>query len=610
MPLIMHGDQEFNLSHEEEEKLNQFQAITNFPDDELPLIIQLFQNYGWHLERALSSYFDNDWKSSLLANEEQPPIPERPATPTPSPRIQRGQDSSPFLISDLNLVPSLPFVKPLPSNYRETYSVVGLNKSKGDIWGGNQGSSPLLMVLMFIPRVLGRLGVGIISILWGIITFGFRSTVNEKARVCKIPTTPNVKSIPISEALGQVADEKSLSRLQKIVVNQRTFNESLKICDEEFKFLLVVLIGNVYANESEEYDKNSSLLVSKILSSDTVLSYLKSHEDDIMIYIGSVNELEPWLIAKQMNIKYTPECLLIGNVLNSNGSVNGVTRLSILSKLRMSSSKRFYNSLKLTVERFNPELLVSRTEKAELRMAREIRKRQDDAYEESLRNERLKEETRQLQIEEQLKNQSMQEEIEKNRKWKETAKKLFWVDSCIRSLYEEPIKDQPIEDTATLQVRTSQGLRLIKKFKSSTTLYSLYVAIGCHLFLKEIKQDPTQWKTKIINEIELLSQDASNFCFKSLETLSDGVAIQEIADLIKKEIDNLPKQYAEFSEIGFDFELITPFPRDKIPKDKKIAIRDVQQLWPKGSLLVEDIIEDDSDESEGSGGSEDYHDGK
>ena len=49
MPIINHAGEEFHLSHEEEEKLNNFQGITNFPEDDLPLVIKLLQNHGWKL---------------------------------------------------------------------------------------------------------------------------------------------------------------------------------------------------------------------------------------------------------------------------------------------------------------------------------------------------------------------------------------------------------------------------------------------------------------------------------------------------------------------------------------------------------------------------------
>ncbi|QLG72800.1 hypothetical protein HG535_0D05090 [Zygotorulaspora mrakii] len=601
MPLIIHEGQEFNLSHEEQDQLNQFQMITTFPDADLPLIIRLLQNHGWKLERAMSSYYDNDWKASLEAENSQPAIPERPSTPNVNVSIgEQNQDLSPFLISDMNLVPSLPIVKPIPANYLETYSIVGLNKRKNESWKIMQESSPLLVILMFIPKVLGKLGIGIISLLWGIITFGFRSNVGNENMVSKVPSLPSGNNMRMEEILPQIADENAMGPLLDILCTKMTFNDALKECQEEFKFLLVILIGNISLLESDERDKNSQLFLSKIISEQNVLSLLKSHAQDLVIYAGCVEELEPWLVAKQLKVRYTPECLLVGNVLNSSGSINGVTRLSVLSRLRLTSAKRFYKSLKLSIERYNAELLVSRNEQHELRMAREIRSKQDAAYEESLRQQKVKDEMRRKENEEIVAKQNNELELERKRKWKETAKHLFWLRACVNLLDEKMPISGTKEDTATLQARTSQGLRMILNFKSNTTLYTIYVTLGCFLYLSETKLDSEQWKSKIRNKIKELSKDMSVQCFTSQDIIPEFSDMQEMKKLIEQELSNVPEVFTGQTYVDFDFELVSPFPRHEIPANSTVTIKDVNQLWPKGSVLIEDVVTEDSGGDSGS----------
>lgn len=596
MPLIVHGEQQFHLSYEEEEKLNQFQTITNFPEDDLPLIIKLLQNHGWQLERGLSTYFDGDWKNSMLS-QEQPMIPERPPTPTPvrTPQSQYETFTSPFIASESNLLPSLRTVKPLPSNYREKFSVVGLNTKAGDVWQITNQNSPLIIILMFIPRLLVKLGAGIISLLWGIITFGFHPQVDE-SKVCKVPSTPSEKVLPMDQVLPQFVDENVLGTLQNLLVNNISFNDALKMCEDDYKFLLLIFIGDVTSVASDGPDVNSQRLLSKILANAAVLSLLEKHKDEMIIYIRSASELEPWLVTKDLRIKYTPECLLVGNVLNSSGSLNGVTRLSVLSKLRLSSARRFHNSLKMTIDRFNPELVVSRAEKEELRLAREIKQLQDDAYQTSLKQDQIKEEKRKLEEEETRVKRDIELQREKNKKLKDTLQHLLWLESCIDILNKEELSESANKSYGTLQIRTAQGGRLVKKFKSTTTLHAIYINVGCHLYLQNHTKDSQTWAKSIAGKIGTLANDDSVLCFKDREQIADEISVAKLTELIKNESDKWNEDLSDSSEINFDFELISPFPRNKVPVDKELTIKEVTQLWPNGNILVESIIEEDDDE--------------
>lgn len=595
MPLIVHDEQQFHLSHEEEEKLNQFQTITNFPEDDLPLIIKLLQNHGWQLERGLSSYFDGDWKDSMLS-QEQPMIPERPPTPMPvgTPQSQYESYTSPFIAADSNLVPSLRTVKPLPANYKEKFSVVGLNTKAGDVWKMTNQNSPLIIILMFIPRLLVKLGAGIISLLWGIITFGFNSHV-EETKVCKVPSTPSEKVLPVDQVLPQLVDENVLGRLQNLLVNNISFNDALKMCEDDYKFLLLIFIGDVTSVAAEGPDINSQRLLSKILANAAVLSLLEKHKDEMIIYIRSASELESWLVAKDLRIKYTPECLLVGNVLNSSGSLNGVTKPSVLSKLRLSSARRFHNSLKMAIDKFNPELVVSRAEKEELRLAREIKQLQDEAYQTSLKQDQIKEEKRKLEEEENRVKRDIDLKREKNKKLKDTLQHLLWLESCIDILNNEEALESDTKSYGTLQIRTAQGARLIKKFKSTTTLHAIYVNVGCHLYLRNHTKDSKKWAESIAEKIESLAKDDSVLCFKDREQIADEISIGQLTGLIKNESEKWNEDLSESSEISFDFELISPFPRNKVPVDKELTIKEVTQLWPNGNILVEAVIEEDDD---------------
>lgn len=598
MPIVRHNGEEYHLSHEEEEKLNEFRSITDFPEDDLPLIIRLLQNYGWHLERALGFYFDGDWKQSVVSTG-LPEIPVRPPTPAATRTETPIGPREPFLASEAHMISSLNVVKPLPENFREHFSVVGLTGKRGDVWNITSQESPFLIILMFIPRILLKLGGRILFLLWSLITFGFQSHVDERTRVCKVPDMPKQRPESLKEVLPQHIDEKSLSRLSGLI-SDLSFNEALKVCQEEFKYLLLIVIGDV--SDVEAPDFNSRRFLSKVLSNPSVISLLEKYKDELVIYLGSADELETWLVAQQLNVKYTPECLLIANVLNSNGSLNGITRLSVLSKVRISSPRKFENSLKVSIERFRPELVVSRTEQEELRLAREIKQMQDAAYEASLEQDRIKEQERILKQEQEREQKKSEQEREKEREMKETLKHLTWLQSCIEVANQE-LSSSDTEEIATLQIRTSNGQRFVKKFASTTSLRSLYANIGCHLYLQEYTNDSKKWVSSMVKKIESLTQSSSVHCFKESSIPDKNAHISDLAEIIDEELSKL--NFEGPTNLEFDFELVSPFPREKISVNETLAIKDVSQLWPKGNLLVETIIEEsdcdeDGDEAESS----------
>lgn len=598
MPVVFHDQQQFHLSHEEEEKLNHFQMITTFPEDDLPSVIKLLERDGWKLELALSHYFDDDWKE-LIKPVEAPRIPDRPPTPTPVDSPPIGPNSSfrgPFVASDSQLVPALRTVTPLPVDYKERYRSVGLNKRNLDIWQLDQQASPLIIVLMFLPKLLWRLGIGIGSLIWGIITFGFRSHIEEGPKVFHLPSSPSEEPKRLNETLPQLIDDEFVvERLSKLVCKDTTFNDALERCENEFKYLLLILVGDTNPVNGEVVDVNSQRLLTRILTNDTVLHFLEEHRDEIIIYARHAAELEPWLVAKELKIKYTPECLLVGNVLNSSGSLNGITKLSVLSKLRISSPKKFYHSLKMTYERFNPELIVSRTEKEELRLAREIKQLQDSAYDESLRKDQVKKEHREMEQEQEKAQRDYKWELANNKKLKASLNQLAWLKACHALLVSEEESVAKGEKRATVQFRTSKGDRLILNFPGVTTLNDLYTKIGCHLYLQHYQNDLQSWSSHILTKLQRLSEDGGVLCFKNNHNQFD---VNQIPQLVNEELSRLGDGASEMPSPHLNFELISPFPRKKIEADPETLLKDVPELWPNGSLLVEENVEDEEEGEE------------
>lgn len=658
MPVIRASDKEFHLSHEEEDKLNQFQAVSNFPEEDLSLIVKLLRNRGWNLEAALSRYFDGNWKDNIgdIATPPPPQIPSLPREDTTSTTsvassnnpmsppppfmnpydtvLPRRNNSSTSLFQSRTLIPTLPLVHRLPADYKSKFQLVGLDNGKRRfithnkefLNGVNNKTNIFYLIFLFIPHSI----VKIFSLFWSVVSKVFTNnegkdnTIVNRPKIFRLPKYPSQDENIINlEKLITVKDSDdtdiddvkniTLTNVEEIVglPNERLpFNTMLDICENDFKFLLVILLGEV-DTEQDNIDINSRKFLSYVLGDDGVMRILRDYKDNLLVYMGSVNEIEPWLVAKNLHVKYTPECFLIGNVLNANGSVNGTTKLSVLNKLKITSPRRLQNSLKAVFDRYNAELVVSRTEKEDLRVAREIKHLQEQAYQESLLKDQLKEEQRQLKLREEQNKELQARYKEQELKLKETYRNLNWLSSCIDILKEDVANsiteiNQPMEKGkyTTLQFRTSEGTRFVRKFVDNTTLHSIYVNIGCHLYLQNTSIDVEEWSQSIIKKIQELGENDSVLCFKDTKILVDELDSIGLSTLIKDELARLDKLRQEMSmeehsrpfEISFDFELVSPFPRYKVPVEEKVTVKEVSQLWPNGSLLVEDIIEDEEEE--------------
>ncbi|AGO12657.1 AaceriADR182Wp [[Ashbya] aceris (nom. inval.)] len=575
MPVIRDGDQEFHLAYSEEEKLNQFQTITSFPEDELPLIVKLLESHSWNLEPALSRYFDGDWKENL----HPPAIGTRPEAYDGGAQLH-GRAAFAY---ERPFVPALPIVTQLPQDYKEKFQVIGLEPRRT-----RMDANPVLLAIMLLPNFLMRLGIGILSFLWNLFSFGMGGSDDGTLQTERFPDRPVEPFRPVADDITAVLEEESEGLLE--LASTASFNDVWQECESKFKFMLVVFLGELVG---EETDLNSQRFLKQILAEQSTISLLKEHKDEVEVYIATTHDEERWCVGRHLGVRYTPECLLIANVLNSNGSVNGVTRMSILGKFRLSSLKKFQRSFKIQVERYSPELVVSRTEREEIELARKIKELQDQAFEESLRQDQIKEEKRRIEQEEMQFRKMQEEQLQHQEKLQNTTYNLYWMASSLETWNSLKASESSGEQ-ATLQIRTSEGKRMIRKFSGSTELPHMYLQIGSHLYLDETSADPDLFASKIINKAVELSEDEEVLCFK--DGLGSKPTVEEITGIVLAEgqkwevVTDISLAY----EQGYyDFELISPFPRLKIPFDREKTIKHISQIWPKGSLLVEAIEEAD-----------------
>ncbi|CEP60814.1 Ubx2p LALA0_S02e00232g [Lachancea lanzarotensis] len=583
MPVIQHEGREIHLSHEQETKLNEFQMITNFPDPEVGLVVQLLESHGWNLESALSRYFDGNWQENLIPSD----AAQRPSTPVPSQGFVSHSASSFLLGENASFIPRLPLVRRLPLDFGDNSRIIGLDKRSEDKFN----NSPALIILLFLPNLLLKIGTGILTILWSIISFGFKNDHIAENKIQRVPPRPDKNAKPITEIVGSVLGENS--ELASLIAPQ-SFNELYDECESQFKIMMVICLGDLESEQLGERDLNSARFLTEVINDPTTLQILREHREELSVYMSSAQSPEMWAMASQLKLRYTPECFLVANVLNSKDSVNGTTQMSLIGRVKLSSVRRFQGSLKSILEKHSAELLVSRNEQKELRLAREIKELQDQAYEESLRQDQRKQQMRQEE------DATARETLEREKarafenKFNLAACELRALQLSI-SLADSQRSLNLDSGKATLQFRTSNGKRFIRVFAGDESPKDIYQTVECflRLDLKSFEDDVVleRVKTRLSGMIEdgnVIELDESQW---SHEALAD-----ETLDSLKLRIEQKLQVLCDSRgnvELDINFELVSPFPRFKLPCDDNISIKDISQIWPNGSLLVEAIEEED-----------------
>ncbi|CDO92060.1 unnamed protein product [Kluyveromyces dobzhanskii CBS 2104] len=621
MPVIEHNDQRFELSHAEEQKLNEFQMITSFAADELSNVIKLLRNHSWQLEHALGRYFDGNWKENLDYSAPHSPTAEQVAAgdhqqaQTGSHFTDNQEADLPissripnFLENPLGVVPKLPVVHRLPYNYKEKLKILTSRQNQvTDLYSKNS----LLLTVLFLPNLLIKIGAHLFSWLDILISYAFKVNLNKPRTQYNwmIPNRPQEERQPkdtftdITEVCGDNA--KDLLSL----CSTESYNQIFDECESKYKFMLLILLGPI-AGDEKNVCHSSKTFLTHFLCHPSTIELFKQHGDNLKIYIRTVNDPECWALSKQLKLKYSLECLLVANVHNRVNSNSGSQIMSLLAALKTKSLPRFQDSWKAAVRRYSPELVVSQTELNELEMARKIKELQDEAYQMSLNKDlekQLEREKQEKELKEMILSKSQKEESLK-------IKKLCYELTLLLHSLTAENEDENVtkEKKSDILFRTSDGKRVVRKYKGTDTLRDIYIDIAAHLYLTA-SESSTQPKTldRIYEKLRNIYENPENSCIaeesdikgKSLKFFT----ITQLEAKLRKDLSRVSSKI-QLKDVSFDFELISPFPRCSIPNDPSVFLQTRSELWPNGSLLVESLYDDGSSEEEYEGNDQEDQD--
>jgi UBX domain-containing protein 2 len=361
------------------------------------------------------------------------------------------------------------------------------------------------------------------------------------------PRLPN--TLPDESTLDSFSFEAHYNKLTKDTIDFKIsdldYNETLELCIEGDKLLLLILIR-------DDDEVTTSNFLKKIINNSAIKEILQREsmiEDNLICYVGSVNEHQSFEIAKSLKVRTLPVAYMIGNVGSASSNFSS---LSILAKIPLKTVNLFKSRLAREIDRFKPELVLRRLEKNELNFSRQIKKLQDDAFEESLKKDQLKKQ-------QQEEAQRRQKEIADLARRKELNEKLFLI-HVNKGYNERSLEGLAKGETTNIRIKLSNGNSITEKFSNDDTLLNLYSIVQLKIHLDSLSEE----------SLKEFHSEASTVH----APLDDGY----IHD--------------------FKFELISPFPRFTVPVENGTLIKDVAQLWPNGSLLVEFNEDDDEEEEE------------
>lgn len=494
-------------------------GTTDADDDKVQRLIDFYNN---DVNNALAHYFEQGFEGLTLGIDAHPShggLHHRghnstPQTPLPPPRQDFRQEAinlhQQMFNDGLMRLPRAPTVG------NQWQLEVGLHRlrlehavSEKTEDMGPQGSFSLWVLLLIIPRSLASFFIW----LWQLVT--------PKEPPNRFRGQYNFKHY----------DESYDPELpQGLSVATCDFDPSLKHCQQRYEWMVLVLVNN----DTEWFGL-------KIIESDWFAEMFGSEGlfAPARVYFGNVDASpEAHAVAGAYGCRRLPFVAMAANV---SASPSVMASMSVVYKLNVAQAlleepqntlRRIGRNMHKVGDIYNAQLVSSRFDLREIEYARVLKQQQDQAYEDSLQQDRIKKQQREERV------QRQQQQLSLARQ-----KRTF-----LR--FAQTWKDGITEGTNRMAIKMPSGGRQVVKLPGDLTVQHLYL-----------------W-------IELLMKDE--------ETEDD-------------DYDDQPLTFEEyFDKFEFNFEVVQPFPKEVIVASGR-PIAEVPALKSGANLLVE-YLEDEEEE--------------
>ncbi|KAF1986395.1 hypothetical protein K402DRAFT_393873 [Aulographum hederae CBS 113979] len=495
------------LTADQQLALQQFTSIT---DQAVEQAIPLLRRCQWNAQIAIARFFDG---------EPPNPIPES-IPDIPPPRDNRRQET---LLNNIPLAGSS-----RRTNFEPAPRVVNPPNSQGPYQPG------AILSLLFTP----------INLLYGILTrsFSFLGWLFPfLPRLISPLTGPssNRRNIGGRRPLnGRDAAARFHREFEEeygthtLPFQETGYAQAFDTAKRDLKFLLVILL-------SPEHDDTSSFVKDTLLAPE-VVDYLNSNKNNILVWIGNVQDSEAYQVSTALHCTKLPFTGLIVHTPSASS-----TAMSVVARIAgPTSAASLLQSVQRAIQQNSEALGRVRTTRAEQAATRTLREQQESAYERSLAQDR--ERARQ------------KKEAEEARKREEDAAKAAadaeerhatnlarWKRLRASKIAPEPGSD--VKDAVRISLRLGDGERIVRKFAPNAPMEELYAFVECY-------------------------------------------------DVLQEEIDEKVDEPESDFEHKYDFRLVSPMPREAYKLEAGGTVR--EKIGRSGNLIVERIDADDDEDED------------
>lgn len=437
-----------------ETQQNALQTYTAVTDQEPLAAIALLQRCEWNVQIAISRFFDGEPASDPVA--EARAAQSIPATTS---RHTANLQYESLLAANST--------SPLSTRSSQENVVDRIDTSSNTVPAYRP---PFLLSALFTPfNILFRLFSTVLSpfafLLPSFVSRAFRNFLTLNSR-------PSRRQLPPADTARRFIREfeETYSPNPPLPWVETGFNLTLDNCKRDSKFLLAVLI-------SPSHDDTHSWVRETLMSSQ-FHQFLQTHEQELVLWGGSVQDAEGYQVATSLNCTKFPSAVLVCQTAEASGSTSSQVghMVVVMRAAGPLPANELVAKLGSAVTAQQAQLSASRAQRAEHQAQRSLREEQDSAYERSLAQdrERVRRRREEEEAKERAEKQAEQAALEAERRVQQREQWRQWRRS---QLLKEP-------DGATgavrLSIRLANGERLIRKFAAESPLEELYAYVDCY----------------------------------------------------------------------------------------------------------------------------------
>lgn len=430
------------------------QAYTNVTDQDSIAAIGLLQRSEWNVQIAISRFFDGEPTSDPVAEA-------------------RAAQSVPAITS--RQTANLQYESLLAANQGSPLS--GRNAREEVVQRIDTSSSaipayrpPFLLSALFTPfSILFRLFSTILSpisfLLPTFVSRTFRNLLTSSAHSSR-------RQLPPADTARRFIREfeETYSPNPPLPWAETGFNLSLDTCKKDGKFLLAILL-------SPSHDETHSWVRDTLLSAQ-FHQFLQTHEHELLLWGGSVQDAEGYQVSTSLNCTKFPFAALICQTAEtgSSGTSQSGQMTVIMRAAGPLPANELVAKLGSAVTAQQAQLSANRAQRAEQQAHRSLRDEQDSAYERSLAQDR--ERARRKREEEEARESAERQAAEAaQREEQRKEQREQWRRWRSSRIPEEPATTG---DGVRLSIRMASGERVVRKFHAESPLEELYAYIECH----------------------------------------------------------------------------------------------------------------------------------